>query len=119
MERGERASACEGFARLFGHRLAVGNVEIRTTLLGIPEQALITFPFLPTEFFAFADAGVAWSNTENVDFRQSVGDEKPIFSVGAGIRANFVGFLVLETYVAYPFQRGKGAHMGWVLSPGW
>ena len=119
VERGERASACEGFARLFGHRLAVGNVEIRTTLLGIPEQALITFPFLPTEFFAFADAGVAWSNTENVDFRQSVGDEKPIFSVGAGIRANFVGFLVLETYVAYPFQRGKGAHMGWVLSPGW
>ena len=119
VESRSRATACDGFARLFGHRLAVANFEIRTTLLGTPETGLINFPFLPTEFFVFADAGVAWSDTENLDFRESVGDEKPIFSTGAGIRTNFAGFLVLETYVAYPFQRGKGAHVGWVLSPGW
>ena len=119
VEQGARATACDGFARLFGHRLAVANFEVRTTLLGTPEQGLIIFPFLPTELFAFADAGVAWNDLENLDFRESVGDEKPIFSVGGGIRTNFAGFLVLETYVAYPFQRGKGAHVGWVLSPGW
>ena len=116
---GARASACDGFARPFGHRVAVANFEIRTTLLETPEHGVISFPFLPTELFAFADAGVAWNDTENLDFRESVGDEKPIVSVGAGLRSNFLGFLVLETYLAYPFQRTRGAHFGFVLSPGW
>ena len=120
VQEGARTSACEGFARFFGHRLAVANFEIRTTLLGTPERGLISFPFLPTEIYAFADAGVAWNDLENLDFRGSVGDEKAIFSVGPGLRANFLGFLVLETYVAHPFQRSlKGTHFGFVLSPGW
>ncbi len=119
VEEGARASACDGFARPFGHRIAVANLEIRTTLLGTPEHGLISFPFLPTEFFAFADAGIAWNDLENLDFRESVGDEEPIVSVGAGIRSNFLGFLVLESYLAYPFQRNRGAHFGFVLSPGW
>ncbi len=97
----------------------MANFEIRTTLLETPEHGVISFPFLPTELFAFADAGVAWNDTENLDFRESVGDEKPIVSVGAGLRSNFLGFLVLETYLAYPFQRTRGAHFGFVLSPGW
>ncbi len=119
VEVGARASACDGFARPFGHRLAVANLEIRITLLGTPEHGLISFPFLPTEFFAFADAGVAWNDLENLDFRESVGDEEPIVSVGAGLRSNFLGFLVLESYLAYPFQRSRRAHFGFVLSPGW
>jgi hypothetical protein len=31
-----------------------------------------------------------------------------------------LGYLVFEAYYAYPFQRqGRGAHFGFVLSPGW
>ena len=119
VEEGARASACDGFARPFGHRLAVANFEVRTTLLGTPEHGLISFPFLPTELFAFVDVGLAWNDLENLDFRESVGDEEPIASVGVGLRSNFVGFLVLQTYLAYPFQRTRGAHIGFVLSPGW
>ena len=120
VESGARASACEGFANLFGHRIAVANFEIRTTLLGTPEFGLFSFPFLPTELYAFADAGLAWSDLENMDFRESVGEEEPIFSVGAGVRSNLFGFLVFEWYVAYPFQRSlKGTHTGFLLSPGW
>jgi hypothetical protein len=33
---------------------------------------------------------------------------------------NILGYMVLEAYYAYPFQRPeKGAHFGFVLSPGW
>jgi hypothetical protein len=33
---------------------------------------------------------------------------------------NLFGYLVLETYYAYPFQRPeKGGHFGLQLNPGW
>ena len=44
----------------------------------------------------------------------------PVFSTGISARMNVLGYLVLEAYYAYPFQRPeKGAHFGFVLSPGW
>ena len=120
VEPGALARACEGFPRLFGHRLAAANFEIRMTLLGTPEFGLISFPFLPTELYAFADAGLAWNNLANVDFGGSGSERRPVFSTGVGVRSNLLGFLVFEWYVAYPFQRTlKGTHMGFVLSPGW
>ena len=44
----------------------------------------------------------------------------PVFSAGISARMNILGYMVLEAYYAYPFQRPqKGAHFGFVLSPGW
>jgi hypothetical protein len=44
----------------------------------------------------------------------------PVFSTGVSARMNVLGYLVFEAYYAYPFQRPeKGAHFGFVLSPGW
>ena len=116
------AGTCPGFDRLFGHRIAVANLEFRVPLLGVPRFGLINFPYLPTEIFGFADAGMAYNDFSEVkfDFVRSGGQRVPVFSAGFGARFNLFGFLILEAYRAYPFQRpDKGAHWGFNLAPGW
>jgi outer membrane protein assembly factor BamA len=121
-ELGAVPGSCPGFDRLFGHRLIVLNAELRIPLLGTPRFGLFNFPYLPTEIFGFADAGVAFNEVNEVkwDFRRNGGRRVPVFSVGAGARFNIFGFLILEAYWAHPFQRPeKGSHWGFLLSPGW
>ena len=125
---------CSVFSRLLGSRLAVANVEMRIPLFGVPEFGLINFPFLPTELTAFFDAGLAWNSESACDEAgsQEVIECSPTFewdnptartpvtSAGVSARVNVLGFLVVETYYAYPFQRpGKGWHLGFNLAPGW
>jgi Tol biopolymer transport system component len=114
--------ACPEFDRLLGSRIGVANFEIRVPLFGVREYGLINFPYLPTEIAPFFDAGVAWTKEDSPDFtfvRRSA-ERIPVFSAGVSARMNVLGYLVLEAYYAYPFQRpDKGAHFGFVLSPGW
>ena len=122
LEPGAVGGSCPAFERLFGHRLGVANFEIRLPFLGTERFGLINFPYLPTELFTFADAGVAYNNFDevNFDFVRSGGQRVPVYSVGVGARFNILGFLILEAYWAHPFQRPvKGSHWGFVLSPGW
>ena len=122
VESGAVGGSCAGFDRLFGHKLAVANLEMRVPLLGTPQFGLINFPYLPTELLLFADAGLAWNQLEDVelDFVRSGGKRVPVFSTGVGARFNIFGFLILEAYYANPFQRpDKGPHWGFVMSPGW
>lgn len=122
LEPGAVVGICPGFDRLFGHRLGVVNLEFRVPLIGMPRFALLNFPYLPTEVFVFGDAGLAFNDFDQVkfDFVRSGGQRVPVFSVGGGARFNLFGFLILEAYYAHPFQRpDKGAHWGFVLSPGW
>ena len=119
---GASATGCAEIDRLLGSRIAVTNLEVRVPLFGVREFGLINFPFLPTEIGPFFDAGVAWSKTENPDFTFTSSSSKrvPVFSTGISARMNILGYMVLEAYYAYPFQRPeKGAHFGFVLSPGW
>jgi len=119
---GVSATGCAEIDRLLGSRIAVTNFELRVPLFGVREFGLINFPFLPTEIGPFFDAGVAWSKTENPDFTFTSSSSKrvPVFSAGLSARMNILGYMVLEAYYAYPFQRPeKGAHFGFVLSPGW
>ena len=114
--------SCPGFDRLFGHRLGVVNFEIRVPLFGTERFGLFNFPYLPTTIFTFADAGVAFNSFDDVrfEFVRSGGQRVPVFAVGAGARFNLFGFLILEAYRAYPFQRpDRGAHWGFVLAPAW
>ncbi len=122
LEPGAVAGTCPGFDRLFGHRLGVVNLEVRVPFLGTERFGLINFPYLPTELFGFADAGLAFNDISELrfEFVRSGGKKVPVFSVGAGARFNLFGFLILEAYRAYPFQRpDRGPHWGFVLSPGW
>jgi hypothetical protein len=115
-------SDCPEFDRLLGSKIGVANFEMRFPLFGVREFGLINFPYLPTDIAPFFDAGVAWAKGSNPDlvFDRNTTKRVPVFSAGISARMNVLGYLVLETYYAYPFQRpDKGAHFGFVLSPGW
>jgi outer membrane protein assembly factor BamA len=130
---GSGGGACPARNRLFGHKVAVMSGELRVPLLGVEQYGLLNFPFVPTELVAFADGGLAWdSHLLNADgtlempdepvlkFSRSSNERIPVFTAGIGARFNLLGFLVLEAYYAYPFQRPeKSGHWGFHLAPGW
>jgi Tol biopolymer transport system component len=113
---------CPEFDRLFGSRIGVASVEFRIPLIGVEELGLINFPFVPVEVSPFIDAGVAWNggDTPSFEFARRSVDRIPVFSAGVSARMNIFGYIVLESYWAYPFQRPqKGGHFGFQLAPGW
>jgi hypothetical protein len=115
-------SSCPTFSRLIGHRLAVGNVEVRVPLFGFEQYGLINLPFVGTDVIAFADGGLAWDsdNPPELEISRSSVDRVPVFSAGFGARFNIFGMMIVEAYRATPFQRPfRGSHWGFVLSPGW
>ncbi len=121
-------SSCPAMERLRGTRLALTSLELRVPLLGPGEIALLDFPYLPVEFGAFTDAGIAWTGESGPVFEfvtdanelATRTDHIPVVSTGLTTRINVLGYLVLEFYYAYPFQRPeKGAHFGFQLMPGW
>jgi hypothetical protein len=116
------ASACPEFDRLLGSRIGVVNLELRIPVLGVEEFGLINFPYLPLEVSPFVDAGVAWTSDESpvFEFSRNTTERVPVVSTGVSARVNLLGYMVIETYYAYPFQRPeKGWHFGFNLAPGW
>ncbi|HEX8171030.1 MAG TPA: BamA/TamA family outer membrane protein [Thermoanaerobaculia bacterium] len=114
-------TACPVFDRLVGSKIAVGSVELRAPLLGTREFGLINASFLPTEIFAFADAGAAWTRNDKVDWRYTTTSDArvPVFSVGAGLRI-LLSYIPLEFYAAKPFQRpNEDIVYGFNIIPGW
>jgi Tol biopolymer transport system component len=121
---GEEGSVqgCPALERLFGTRLAIANFEIRVPLLGFEEYGLINFPYLPLEVAPFFDAGLAWRSgeTPSLEWATRTDARVPVFSTGISARANLLGYLILEAYYAYPFQRpDRGWHWGLQIQPGW
>jgi Tol biopolymer transport system component len=139
-------NACPVFDRMFGSRLDVVNLEFRIPLFGSPAFGLLPTSFLPVEIAPFFDGGIAYSSTEPPDFRLATSanripascssaaeqqhlmspysvpcvDHIPVFSAGMTVRVNLLGYLILETYVAHPFQRpGRNWVVGVQLAPGW
>lgn len=120
--RQKNVQTCPEYDRLFGTRMAIANLEFRIPLIGVPEFGLLDFAFLPTEIAPFFDAGLAWTADESPElvFDRNTPKRVPVFSAGISARVNVLGFAVLETYYAYPFQRpDKGWHFGFNLAPGW
>ena len=116
------ATGCPSYDRLRGQRLAVANFELRVPFIGVERYGIINFPFLPTELVAFADAGVAWDseNEPTWEWSRSSTERVPVVSTGVSARMNILGFMILEAYYAYPWQRpDKGWHWGFQIAPGW
>jgi len=114
--------SCPAFNRLWAQRIAVANLELRVPFIGVEQYGLINFPFLPTELVLFTDGGVAWDgqNPASLELSRSSSGRIPVFSSGVSARVNILGFLILETYYAYPWQRPeKGWHWGFNIAPGW
>jgi Tol biopolymer transport system component len=115
-------SRCPEFDRLVGTRLALFNAELRIPLLGTDQFGLINFPYLPTELVAFFDGGTAWTRDEAPVWKwdRESSERIPVFSAGGAARVNLFGYIVLEFFYAYPFQRpGRGMQFGLSLQPGW
>ena len=90
----------------------------------------------------FFDAGIAWTGNQQPElkfarstsstppacatqtnqqgFLEPCAERIPVFSTGVSFRFNVLGYMILETYVAHPFQRPtKNWVVGIQLAPGW
>jgi hypothetical protein len=119
---------CPAFDRLRGSRIGVANVELRLPLFGTSQFGLINFPYLPTELSWFFDGGLAWNPGDAVKLRFETNASRlgsdlyryPVFSTGGSLRFNLLNALVLEAYLAFPFQRpAKETQFGIQIAPGW
>ena len=100
---------------LVGSKMVVGNLEFRVPLSGPKRLALIGSRLFFSDFVLFADGGLAWSDSGNIEFNwePTQGDEHiPVFSAGAAIRLNLFGAIILEPYYAIPFQRAATKRSG-------
>ncbi len=111
----------QNFNQLVGSKVGVANFEIRIPFTGPKQLALIKSSFLFTDLNFFADGGVAWS-----DFSQFNGtpdnnlpEALPIFSVGASLRVNLFGALIIEPFYARPLLDNAQGVWGLNFIPGW
>jgi outer membrane protein assembly factor BamA len=112
-------SSCPVFDQLLGSRMAVANAELRFPLFGVLGIGSGYYGVFPIEFIAFGDAGLAWDTANKPAVFGSSGTRDPVFSAGAGLRINLLGFLVAEIDLVRPFDRpGKGWIWQFELQPG-
>lgn len=96
---------------LLGSKMSVLNAEIRLPLSGPKQLTLFKSKYLYTTLVGFFDAGFATADYDNLDFdwNPDYGPEYtknvPVYSTGLALRINLFGYLVLEPFVAKPFQR--------------
>ena len=98
------------------------SIEARIPLLGVEQYGLFNFSFVPTELVLFTDAGLAWDEDHppTLEWSRSGNQRVPVVSSGVSARFNVLGFMILEAYYAYPWQRPtKGGHWGFQIAPGW
>ena len=110
--------ACPVFDQLLGSRIVVANAELRFPLFGLLGIGSGYYGAFPLEFALFGDGGLAWDNEHKPSVFGS-GTRDPIFSAGAGLRINLLGFAVAEVDLVRPFDRpGKGWVWQFQLQPG-
>lgn len=96
---------CPSFDRLIGSRVGIANAELRFPLWGVFGGDDFYGP-LPIEMALFSDAGIAWGRNSSPRF--AGGDREPVFSVGAAMRVNVLGFAVAEIDYVKPLDRDRG-----------
>jgi surface antigen Omp85-like protein/WD40 repeat protein len=110
--------SCPVFDQLLGSRVVVGNAELRFPLFGALGIGSGYYGVFPIEFAVFGDAGLAWDNSHKPSVFGS-GTRDPVFSAGAGLRINLLGFAVVEVDLVRPFDRpGKRWIWQFDLQPG-
>jgi len=97
--------ACIQLDDLEGSRMLVGNVEIRTPLVGML-KGRIDYGHLPVDLIGFFDAGVAWRGSD-AGPGSSFSDRPWVKSAGTGVRVNAFGFAVIELSGVYAFDRPR------------
>jgi outer membrane protein assembly factor BamA len=111
-------NGCPVFDQLLGSRMVVANAELRFPLFGALGIGSGYYGAFPLEFTVFGDGGLAW-DTQHEPSVFGSGVRDPVFSAGAGLRMNLLGFAIAELSWVHPFDRPD---KGWVwqfeLQPG-
>jgi WD40 repeat protein/surface antigen Omp85-like protein len=124
---GQGQQDCFEFDRLIGSRIAVTNLELRFPFIGNSDFGLINFPYLPTELAGFVDGGLAWNKGEAFHIKWETDpsglgtpERFPVWSAGGAAQVNLLGAIVLEGYLAFPFQRpNRNGVWGVQIVSGW
>jgi hypothetical protein len=107
---------------LVGDKMVVANFEVRFPFTGPEKLSLIKSGLLFSDLALFADAGMVWSQGRDVEFnwKPSTEFQSPVFSAGVSARINLFGYMVLEPYYVFPFQRNdiRGGTFGFNISAG-
>lgn len=112
-------NSCPVFDQLLGSRVVVANAELRFPLFGVLGIGSGYYGAFPIEFAVFGDGGLAWDNGHKPSVFGGSGTRDPVFSAGAGLRINLLGFAVAELDLVRPFDRpGKGWIWQFELQPG-
>ncbi|MFN2457813.1 MAG: DPP IV N-terminal domain-containing protein [Chitinophagaceae bacterium] len=109
---------------LVGSQMYVGNVELRYPLTGPERLSGVKSRFLMTELNLFTDGGIAWGNVNAFGTRGGnllQKNSKFVLSSGVSLRVNVFGYLVVEPYLAVPWQNGGFSNTSFGLNfiPGW
>jgi outer membrane protein assembly factor BamA len=124
---------------LIGTKLAIANLELRVPFTGPEQLTLIKSSFLFSDLNFFIDAGMAWTSYDQFGspvFRLDENGEpiifpgtgepivdrtevRPIATIGASLRVNLFGQIILEPFVARPLVKGGSFNFGLNLLPGW
>ncbi len=107
-----------------GDQMALVSAEWRIPFTGPHRLALIRSNMLLTEIALFTDAGVAWAQNTLPTFAwhpTSREQHIPFVSSGISLRVNLFGMIVLEPYIAVPYQLGGFKSINWGMNflPGW
>ncbi len=106
------------YEQLMGSRVILSGLELRFPFTGPERLALIGSRIFFTELNLFLDAGIAWNDRNSLTLdpdklsETAIGKDgeeyfkyrHPVFSVGASVRVNLFGALILEPFYAFPFQ---------------
>jgi hypothetical protein len=96
--------------------MLVFNGEVRAPVIGLFTGRLDYGP-VPTELFAFFDAGVAWDRATRPSFADGTRDW--VTSAGFGARVTALGFAILEFNMVRPLSReGRGWDFVFNFRPG-
>ena len=132
------------FSQLLGSKMMLGSIEVRLPFTGPKRLALISSSFLLSDINLFVDSGVAFDsfsdfsdgklqdvilrdvegniivdNSGNPLYEAKISKPTLVTSVGASMRINLFGALVIEPYYAMPLLQGSRFRFGLNLIPGW
>ena len=114
-------TGCAALDQLIGTSIAVGNAELRFPILNAKLGVVPKF-FPPIEGAFFYDIGVAWDANSSVRWSRPAGVSPsairtPLRSLGASIRTNVFGIVVLRFDYTKPQSR-PGTKPFWTISIG-
>jgi outer membrane protein assembly factor BamA len=101
------SGGCSAIDDLIGSKLLIAGVELRAPLVGLFTGALEYGP-IPVELVGFFDAGVAWDEASRP---RGLGDGTRPWarSVGAGVRVNAFGYMIVELNAVRPLDRADNS----------